>query len=253
MSFTVGQVARLAGVTVRTLHHYDEIGLLSPGDRSRTGYRRYGPRELERLQQIMFYRELGFALDDIAALVTDPDAKPIDHLDRQRALLVGRRDRVQQMIDAVDRAMEADRMGIALTPEERFEVFGENDPEQYADEARERWGETDAYKESQRRTKAYTKQDWQDIKAETDAINEAFVAALGSGQPATSPAAMDVAERHRRQIAERFYPCSHEFHRCLGDMYIADPRFTATYEQMAPGLAGYVRDAIAANADRHAS
>ena len=154
MSYSVGQVAALAGVTVRTLHHYDEIGLLTPGDRSRAGYRRYGEDDLQRLQEIMFYRELGFSLDEITDLVHDPHADTDAHLRRQHELLVGRLARVRRMVEAVEKAMEAHTMGISLTPEERFEVFGDFDPAVHADEAQERWGESDAFKQSARRTAA---------------------------------------------------------------------------------------------------
>ena len=134
MSYSVSQIARLAGVSVRTLHHYDQIGLLSPAERSDAGYRRYGDDDLRRLQQVMFYRELGFALSDISDLVSDPDAEPAEHLRRQHALLVGRLERTRRLVTAVERAMEADRLGISLTAEERLEVFGAHDPAQYADE-----------------------------------------------------------------------------------------------------------------------
>ena len=138
------------------------------------------------------------------------------------------------------------------TPEEMKEIFGDGFSDEYQQEAEDRWGETDAWKQSASRTKRYTKADWAQIKAEQDAVNAAFVAALTSGQPATSEAAMDAAEAHRLSIHTRFYDCSHDFQRNLADMYVADPRFTKTYEDLAPGLAAYVRDAIHANADRHA-
>ena len=248
MSYSVGQVAGLAGVTVRTLHHYDEIGLLSPGDRSRAGYRRYDEPDLERLQRIMFYRELGFSLDDITAMLDDPDTDPRAHLERQHALLTGRLARLGQMVEAVEKAMEAHKMGISLTPEERFEVFGDNDPARYADEAEQRWGNTDAYRESQRRTRAYGKQDWLTIKAESAAITQDMATLMASGAPATSPEAAAVAERHRRHISRWFYECTYEIHRGLAEMYVSDPRFTANYDDVAPGLAAYVHTAINANA-----
>jgi len=251
MSYSIGQVARFAGVTIRTLHHYDEIGLLSPDDRSSAGYRRYGEIEMIRLQQILFYRELGFALDEITVMLDDPDADPQDHLRRQHELLLDRRTRMQGMVEAVEKAMEAAKMGIALTPEERFEVFGEKDPGQYADEAEARWGNTDAYKESQRRMKAYTKADWLTIKAEVAGIEQDFAAAMARGTSADSEVVVAVAERHRQHIINRFYDCSYEFHRNLAEMYIADPRFAENYEKVAPGLAQYVRDAIVANADHN--
>jgi DNA-binding transcriptional MerR regulator len=250
MSYSVGQVAALAGVTVRTLHHYDEVGLLTPGDRSQAGYRRYGEDDLQRLQEIMFYRELGFSLDEITDLVHDPHADTAAHLRRQHELLVERLARVRRMVEAVEKAMEAHTMGISLTPEERFEVFGDFDPAVHADEARERWGESDAFAQSARRTAAYTKDDWLAIKAEADAATHAYADAMSSGAAPDSSVAMDAAERHRQHIGRWFYDCSYDMHRGLGDMYVADPRFTATYDEVAPGLAVYVRDAIVANAAR---
>jgi DNA-binding transcriptional MerR regulator len=250
MSYSIGQVAALAGVTVRTLHHYDEIGLLTPGDRSPAGYRRYGEDDLQRLQEVMFYRELGFSLDEITDLVLDPHADTAAHLRRQHELLVERLTRVRRMVEAVEKAMEAHTMGISLTPEERFEVFGDFDPAVHADEARERWGETDAFKQSARRTAAYNKDDWIAIKVEADAVTGAYADAMTSGAAPESSVAMDAAERHRQHIGRWFYECSFDMHRGLGDMYVADPRFTAAYDDVAPGLAVFVRDAIVANSAR---
>src|SRR3978361_1685186 len=139
----VGEVAALAGVTVRTLHHYDRIGLLSPSARTAAGYRQSGPADLDRLHQVLLYRELGFPLEEVATLLDAPDADPAAHLRRQHRLLRDRLDRTEAMVAAVEKEMEARSMGISLTPEERFEVFGEHDPAQYDAEVSQRWGETD--------------------------------------------------------------------------------------------------------------
>ena len=160
---TVGAVARLAGVSVRTLHHYDEIGLLTPSDRSGAGYRRYADEDLDRLQRILFYRELGFGLDEIRTVMTDGQADASVHLRRQHALLLKRIERLMRMATAVETAMEARSMGIPLTPEERFEVFGDFDPDEHAAEVEERWGDGEPYRESQRRVARYTKADWERI------------------------------------------------------------------------------------------
>ncbi|MCX5377595.1 MerR family transcriptional regulator [Streptomyces sp. NBC_00091] len=252
MGYSVGQVAGFAGVTVRTLHHYDEIGLLSPSGRSGAGHRRYDDADLDRLQQILFYRELGFPLDEVAVLLDDPTSDPREHLRRQHALLSERIARLQRMAAAVEHAMEAKKMGINLTPEERFEVFGDKDPEQYAEEAEQRWGGTEAYAESQRRAATYTKDDWKRIMGEVDAWGVRYAALVGAGEPAEGEAAMDMAEEHRLHITKWYYDCPYEMHICLGDMYVADERFTAFYEAMAPGLAEHLRDAITANALRKA-
>jgi hypothetical protein len=147
--------------------------------------------------------------------------------------------------------MEAHNVGIELTPEERLEVFGTFEPAEHDAEARERWGDTDAYRESARRTKGYTKDDWLRIKAEGETIGRAFQAALAAALPADSGEAMAAAEAHRLQIDRAFYPCSYQMHMGLAAMYLADPRFTATYEAQAVGMARYVHDAILANAARH--
>ncbi|MDH6465823.1 DNA-binding transcriptional MerR regulator [Micromonospora sp. A200] len=248
MAYTVGQVAKAARVTVRTLHHYDEIGLLSPSGRTAAGYRRYDDADLERLQHIRFYRELGFPLEEIAAILDDPSADPAAHLRRQHELLSGRIGKLQEMVTAIELAMEARRMNINLTPEERFEVFGDFDPDAHAEEAEQRWGGTDAYRESNRRVAGYSKEDWLRNKAENEDWGRRFVELMASGAAADSPAAMALAEEHRQLIGRWFYDCSYEIHTGLADMYLADPRFTAHYEAIAPGMAAYLNEAIHANA-----
>jgi DNA-binding transcriptional MerR regulator len=250
MGYAVGAVARMTGVTVRTLHHYDEIGLLSPGERTAAGYRQYSEADLERLHQILTYRELGFRLEEIATILADPEADPMGHLRRQHALLRERTERLRKMVEAIEFMMEAQQMGIQLTAEERFELFGDFNPEEYEAEAEQRWGGTEAFRESQRRTASYRKEDWERVKAESDQVYRRLAEAMTAGVPADSPRAMDLAEEHRGHISRWFYDCSYEIHRGLGEMYVTDQRFTATIDRYAPGLAGYLRDAIVANARR---
>ncbi|MHC5263063.1 MerR family transcriptional regulator [Streptomyces sp. UC4497] len=251
MSHSVGQVARFAGVTVRTLHHYDEIGLLAPSERSTAGHRRYGEADLDRLQQILFYRELGFPLDEIQALLDDPESDPREHLRRQHDLLTARIEKLQKMAEAVEHAMEAQKMGIQLTPEERFEVFGDKDPEEYSEETEQRWGNTAAYAESQRRVATYSKEDWLRMKAENDDWLARYAALVAAGEPADGERAMDLAEEHRDQISRWFYDCPHEMHACLGAMYVADERFKAYYDALGEGLADHLSAAIHANSVRN--
>jgi DNA-binding transcriptional MerR regulator len=248
---TVGQLAELAGVTVRTLHHYDEIGLLSPSGRTAAGYRAYDAADAERLRQVLTYRRLGFGLREVAELVSDPAADAIAHLRRQRELLVAQKEQAAALIAAIDKELEARAMGINLTPQEQLEVFGTDKAGgEWAEEARERWGDTDAYQASQRRTAGYTKADWTRITAEADAVRDGLAGALRAGLPAAGAQATDLAERHRQHISQYFYECGYPMHRGLADMYLADPRFTQHYESVEPGLAQYVHDAIHANADR---
>src|SRR6187200_1183329 len=152
-TYTVGQVAGLAGVTVRTLHHYDEIGLLPPSGRAANGYRTYTAVDVARLQRVLSWRELGFDLEQVAALVvTDGSPAAVtEQLREQHTLLLTRIDRLQAVARTVQKTLEAHEMGINLTPEEMLEVFGDHDPTEHAEEARQRWGGTDAYQESHRR------------------------------------------------------------------------------------------------------
>ena len=248
--YTVGRVADLSGVTIRTLHHYDEVGLLSPGGRSAAGYRIYEDRDLERLQRILFYRELGFTLGEISAIVDDPRTDALGHLRRQRGLLSERIERLNAMVDAIDYEMEARTMDIPLTPEERLEVFGEFRPEDHAEEVERRWGGTEAHKESQRRVSGYTKEDWQTLKAEEEEIRARLAAALDAGLAPDSEEAMAAAEAHRRHISRWFYDCGYEMHRGLTEMYVSDERFRSHYDTQAPGLAAFIRDASHTNASR---
>jgi DNA-binding transcriptional MerR regulator len=248
MSYSVGKLAELARVTVRTLHHYDEIGLLSPSDRTTAGYRRYDATDLDRLQQIRYYRELGFSLEEIATILDDPDTDAGAHMRRQHELLNAQIRKLREMVEAIEFAMEAHKMGITLTPRERFEVFGDFNPDDHAEEAEQRWGGTDAYRQSARRTSGYTKQDWQRIQAENEVWGQRLSDVIDAGLPADSTEAMELAEEHRQHISRWFYDCSYEIQTGLADMYLADERFTATYEKIKPGLTQYLHDAIHANA-----
>jgi DNA-binding transcriptional MerR regulator len=247
---TVGQVADRLDVTVRTLHHYDEVGLVVPSERSPAGYRLYTEQDMTRLQHVVVYRRLGFALEEIALLLEQPETVE-QHLRRQRAAVSQRLDEMRDLVTAIDKALEKERSGMKLTREEQQELFGEGYSDEYAAEAEQRWGDSEAWRQSQQRTSRYSKQDWVEVKAEMEEVGAAFVAAKRAGLPADSTEAMDAAEAHRRHIEARFYDLDHAFHRGLGDLYVSDPRFTRTYEEREPGLAQYVRDAIHANADRH--
>ncbi len=249
---TVGEVASVAKVTVRTLHHYDRIGLVRPSGRTEAGYRLYDVADLERLQLVRFYRELGFGLDEIGDLLDAPDFDRGAALRQQRELLTEEVVRHERMIAAIDAALEAHEGGTTMSDETLFEVFGDELREWQA-EAEDRWSETDAYRASRRRTADHTAEDWQELKEESEAIMDRIAEVYRSGLAADTAEAMDAVEAHRRQISERFYECSHAMQVELGEMYVQDPRFTATYEAIEMGLATWVRDAIRANAARAAA
>jgi DNA-binding transcriptional MerR regulator len=248
--YTIGEVARSSGVSVRTLHHYDAIGLLVPAGRSAAGYRLYSEADLGRLRHVLFYRELGFGLDQIAEILADPDAGTDDHLRRQHRLLRERQARTGALVAAVEREIEARQLGIALTPAEQLEIFGTATFAERAGEAHERWGDVEASRASRRRSAAYSKEDWMAIKAEADGNIRRFADALRAGEPPTGAAAMALAEEHRAHLSRWFFACDHGKHRQVAAGYVADPGMVATWDEVAPGFARYVHDAIVANADR---
>lgn len=250
-ALTVGELARLAGVTVRTLHHYDEIGLLEPSERGHGGRRAYSAADAARLGRILGYRALDLPLDAVAELLDGGPDEEASQLRHQLGLLDERIAHLTRIRDHVRITLEAHAMSIDLTPEERLEVFGAgNDPAQYDAEVRERWGDTDAYRQSRARTGSYSKEDWVRIKAQGDAIEHALADAMAAGEPATGTAAMDLAERYVAHMSGSYFDDVRAIQRDLAEMWVADPRFRAHYEQRAPGLAEYARAAVLANADR---
>lgn len=246
---TVGEVARLLGLTVRTLHHYDRIGLCVPSERSFAGYRLYTADDLQRLQQVVVYRRLEVPLDTIAELLESGDTAT--HLARQREAVMARMEELTELIQAIDDTLEKTMNDQDMTAEDMKKLFGDGFEEAQA-EAWERWGDTDEWKESQRRTKSYRKDDWQRIKAEGDKIQAALADAFKAGMRPDDSRATELVEAHRQHISRWFYDCSKQMQVGLGEMYVSDPRFTAAYDETyaAPGLAEWVRDAIEVNAAR---
>ncbi len=239
MSYSVGQVAAFAGVTVRTLHHYDKAGLLSPSDRSRAGYRLYGEADLVRLQQILFYRELGFPLDEIASLLEDPQANALERLQDRLRRLNEEIARLRRLAEVAERAIEVQRTGVPLTPEERFEVFGDVAFDlSYATEAELKWAHSDGQREAMARADAHTKEDWRRLMGEAAAWRAELLAAFDEGEPSRGGRAMDLAEEHRLHIARWFTSCPPDMHRRIADDFVADPRAFALVvppSQQRPG------------------
>ncbi len=243
MSYSVGEVAKLARVSVRALHHYDRIGLLEPSARSAAGYRQYDDKDLERLQQILLLKEVGFPLAEIARVLQDPAFDRRLALLRQRQSLLCKAGRIEAMVAAIDKTLDAIDKGVEMDKEEMFEVFGDFDPQEYAQEVRERF-DPELVAESERRTARYTKDDWKVILAEQKEIVDAIARRMDLGPEAEE--VRTLVERHRLLIDRYFYPCSAERHAGLGDLYVSDPRFTEHFEKIRPGLAAFMRDAMRA-------
>lgn len=246
---TIGEVAKLAGVSIRSLRHYDEIGLLRPSFREENGYRRYSEEDTQILYDILFYRALGFSLAEVKRLLETPVVDRRAQLIEQKKQLQEHIYRLQNIAAQLDVtiATEQSRGETTMSNDNNFSVFAGFDPDQYAEETKQKWGGGDAYKESARRTKNYSKEDWQRYKQESDQLNQEMARLMSEGVAANSDATLDVVERLRLQIDHWFYPCSKRMHASLGEMYIADERFSETYERIAPGLAAYIREATLAN------
>lgn len=223
--FTVGELARLTGVTVRALHHYDELGLVVPSERTAAGYRLYAHADVRRLQQVLLFKELGVPLEDIPAAIAGGD------LQRHRDALVEKRARIDRMIAALD-AYQGDKT-MSDDVQKMFDGF--------RDEAEQTWGHTDAWKESAKRTATYGPAEWAELQREADDIYRRLAAKM----PVFDAEVAALVEEHRVHLDRWFYPCSQEMHRKVSELYVGDPRFQANLDKVAPGFARYLHDAIA--------
>lgn len=246
-AYRVKDVARLARVTTRALHHYDRLRLLVPSARTEAGYRLYSAEDLQRLQQILIAKGLGLPLEAIRRMLDDPDYDRKTALIEQREQLRCQAQRAEAMIRAVDAALDALEKEMQMEAETLFEGF---EPASHEDEVRRRWGHTTAYAEAGRRTKGYTKDQWQEINLESDTLLRRVAQMLEQGVMADAQQVMDAAEEHRMHIDRWFYPCDQRMHVGLSEMYVADERFAAYFEKLRPGLAAYLAAAIRANAKR---
>ena len=252
-TYKISAVANKSGVSIRALHHYDAIGLLVPSGRSEAGYRLYSDDDLLRLQQILLGRELGLPLEEIGRSLDDPGFDRRRALLAQRALLAERVERAAAMLQAIDAALAVIDETATTTEGQEVDmkkIFDGFDPGRYADEAKRRWGDTDAYSVSMQRANAYTEADWGELRDEQASIYAAAFAALEAGIAPNDPRAMDAAERHRLSIDRWFYPCSATMHCGLADLYEADSRFAASIDAHGQGLTKYLVAAIRANAKR---
>lgn len=250
-TYQVKDVAELSGLSIRALHHYDEIGLLKPSARTAAGYRLYNDDDLLRLQQILIGRELGLPLEAIRRSLDDPTFDRRAALLAQRAELTRRAAATADMIRAIDTALNALDAKNAEEPNVDFKkIFNGFDPGKYDDEVKQRWGGSAAYEATKRRTKRYTEQDWIRLRDEQAGIYADMAAAMRAGKAPDDAAAMDVAERHRLSIDRWFYPCSSEMHCGLAALYEADDRFRESIDKAAEGLTPFLAAAIRANAAR---
>lgn len=239
--YSVKQLSKLAGVSIRTLHHYDRIGLLKPSFRSEKNYRYYERPELEKLQQILFYRELDIPLGEIAEILHDPDFDRLKALEQHRTMLRSRAKRLKTLLTTIDKTISNIKNNSdMLTDKEMYEGFTSEQVESMRQEVIDRWGEKEL-QEAEERIRKMGSQGWQDHKAKGEEISQmmAELMDLGPGDPRVQ----QTVALHYRYIGQ-FYEVSEERYRGLGKLYVEDERFTAYYEKFREGLAAFMQKAM---------
>ena len=237
MKMQIKELAELTGVSVRTLHYYDEIGLLKPARVDKmTGYRYYDETSLLRMQEILFYRELDFSLKNIAEILSSPHYDKNMALKQQKQLLILKKERLERLICAVDDAMKGENV---------MSAFDNRDFEQYKAEAKQRWGNTDAYREYEEKSKAQSKNSQQSATDGLDAIFAEFAQCMKNGEAADSTAAQALVKKLQQHITDNFYTCTKAILAGLGQMYVQDERFQENIDKHDIGTAAFVSAAIA--------
>jgi len=234
-------MAKMAGVTNRTLHYYDEIGLLRPASHGENGYRYYADDAVLRLQQILFYRELDFSLDQIKAILNRPDFDLLHALEGHRRALQERLERTNRLIDTVDKTILHFQGKIKMKDQDFYSGFDEEKQKEYEKQARERWGDANV-DESAKRWSSYSREKKNAVLAEGREITLNIVANMEKGHD--SPEVQHWIERWHQSINDNFYDCSLEIFEGLGKMYNEDPEFRAFYEKIHPGLAAFMEKAM---------
>jgi len=236
----VNEVARLTGVTARTLHYYDEIGLLSPAMITESGYRLYDDSALEKLQQILFLRELDFPLEEIKKIMQSPNYDRLKALKKQEELLLAKRRRLDTIIELIQKTIKGD----ATMSFKEFDMGEiEEQKRKYAEEVKERWGETEAYRESQKNTAGYTGEQWKALGREAGEIFRAF-AEIRHLDPG-SEEAQALVRKWQDHITANYYTCTKEILAGLGAMYTCDERFRKNIDAYGEGTADFMSKAIA--------
>ena len=240
MKLQIKEFAGLTGVSVRTLHYYDEIGLLKPSFvDEQNGYRFYNEASLERMQEILFYRELDFSLKSIAEILASPNYDKQKALAEQKRLLTLKKDRLERLIAALEQA-EKGEITMSAFDNSEYEAARQ----QYEDEAKQRWGDTDAYMESQAKTAGYSKDKWNDVLAGMNSVFAKFAECINCGENADGATAQQLVKKLQDYITANFYHCTDGILAGLGQMYVCDERFKNNIDKNGEGTAEFVAEAI---------
>lgn len=246
MEYTVQKLARLAGVSTRTLRYYDEIGILKPARINSSGYRIYGQLEVDRLQQILFYRELEVSLDSIKDIVTSPSYNGANALKDHREKLLAKREQLNMLIANINKTIEASEGRINMTDKEKFEGFKQKlideNEKKYGKEVREKYGDTVA-DESNNKFKNMTQEQYAEFEKLSVTVNETLKEAMATGDPA-GELGQKAADLHKQWLSFTWGSYSKEAHAGLAQMYVDDERFKEYYDKIQPGAAEFLRDAI---------
>lgn len=246
MEYTINKLGKMAGVSTRTLRYYDEIGLLKPARINTSGYRIYGKEQVEKLQQIMFYREMGVSLDDIGRIINDTGFDILSALENHLDALRKEKRQLETLIANVEKTILTEKGEITMKDEERFEGFKkrmvEENEQKYGEEVRSKFG-NEAADKSNAKVMGMTKQQYDEVEKLSAQLNETLKAAFEQGDPA-GELAQKACELHKAWLMYFWDGYSKEAHMGLGQMYVDDERFTAYYDKIAPGCAKFLRDAI---------
>jgi DNA-binding transcriptional MerR regulator len=246
MEYTVQKLGKLAGVSTRTLRYYDEIGILKPARINSSGYRIYGQKEVDRLQQILFYRELGVSLEDIQKVVTDPSFDGASALKEHREKLLEKRAQLDLLIANVEKTINHSEGRISMSNKEKFEGFKkkmiEDNEKQYGNEAREKYG-NESVDQSNAKLMNMTEEQYKEVTGLEKQLKETLAQAFATGDPA-GPLAQKAAQLHKEWLCYFWSQYSKEAHAGLAQMYVDDERFKANYDKEQPGTAEFLRDAI---------
>ena len=236
MNMQIKEFAAYTGASVRTLHYYDEIGLLKPAFVDRiTGYRYYDNASLLRMQEILFYRELDFSLKRIGEILSSPHYDKTAALQEQKHLLVLKKERLDRLISAIDGASRGENV---------MNAFDNSEFEKHKVEAQERWGSTDAYQEHAEKTKDYSKDKWNTLAGEMNALFREFALCMKHGEAPDSAEAQELVKALQNHITGNYYRCTNEILAGLGQMYVADERFKSNIDKHADGTAMFICEAI---------
>lgn len=246
MEYTINKLAKLAGVSTRTLRYYDQIGLLSPVRMSSNGYRIYGQKEVDLLQQILFYRELNVQLDEIKKIISSKDFDGMEALQKHLTVLLSKRKQLDLLIANVENTIKAAKGETIMSDKEKFDGFiqklVDDNEQQYGKEIREKYGD-DVIDRSNAKVKGMTKEQYAEVERLSLEVNETLKAAFEQGDPA-GELAQKVCELHKKWLCYFWDHYSKEAHTGVTQMYVDDPRFTAYYDKIAVGAAAFLRDAV---------